>query len=243
MGANRSVFSSTRHRWSKTEAQQVAHRQCDFVRDKKWLPMAHVAERFSAMENGIRSFSALEFARCLGASTGCNQRAPSHPRKKSASPSLGIIDSQSTKTILASQEIGIDGGKKVKGRKRHIVVDTMGHLLHVSVHTANQHDTTSAPSVLERAAEKYPRIKAFSADAGYRGTAYNFVQNTLHKTCHISMKIKDTFAVLPIRWIVERTFAWLGNARRLAKDFEILTATAENFIRIAMIKITLANLL
>lgn len=156
---------------------------------------------------------------------------------------MGIIDSQSTKTILASKEIGIDGGKKVKGRKRNIVVDTMGHLLHVAVHAANQHDTTSAPPVVERAAEKYPRIKAFSADAGYRGTAYDFVQNTLHKTCHISRKIKDTFAVLPIRWIVERTFAWLGNARRLAKDFEILTATAENFIRITMIKITLANLL
>lgn len=124
-------------------------------------------------------------------------------KKKSATPSLGIIDSQSTKTILASEEISIDGGKKVKGRKRHIVVDTMGHLLQVAVHAANQHDTTAAPSVLDRATEKYPRIKAFSTDAGYRGITYDFVQNTLHKTCHISMKIKDTFAVLPIRWIVE----------------------------------------
>lgn len=97
--------------------------------------------------------------------------------------------------------------------------------------------------MVERAAEKYPRIKAFSADAGYRGTAYDFVQNMLHKTCHILRKIKDTFAVLPIRWIVERTFTWLGSARRLAKDSEILMATAENFIRIATVNITLAHLL
>ena len=77
---------------------------------------------------------------------------------------------------------------------------------------------------------------------GYRGTTVDFVEQRLGLACHISTKIKDTFAVLPKRWIVERTFAWLGNFRRLAKDVEILTGTAENMIRIAMLKITLAKL-
>lgn len=160
---------------------------------------------------------------------------------KAATPGYGIIDSQSVKTQYASEERGIDGGKPVKGRKRHIVVDTPGNLLHVGVHAANQTDTKAAAPVLERTAEKYPRLEAFSGDAGYRGSAVSFVDETLQLTLHIATKLGEGFTVLPKRWIVERTFAWLGGFRRLAKDFEILTATAENFIRIAMLKITLAK--
>ena len=157
-------------------------------------------------------------------------------------PSYGIVDSQSVKTVTASEEIGIDGGKKTKGRKRHIVVDIMGNLLHVQVHAANVHDTKGAPSLLARTVEKWPTLQAFSADAGYRGTTLKCVQEVLKRQCHISTKIKDGFAVLPKRWVVERTFAWLGNFRRLAKDVEVLTATAENFVRVAMVKMTLAKL-
>lgn len=159
-----------------------------------------------------------------------------------AKPSYGIIDSQSVKTIYASEERGIDGGKKVKGRKRHIIVDILGNLLHVSVHAANTHDTKAAPAVFERVAEKYASVKAFSGDAVYRGTSVIFVESELQLKLHISTKIKDTFAILPKRWIVERTFAWLCNFRRLAKDVEILTGTAENIIRIAMFRLVLAKL-
>ena len=160
---------------------------------------------------------------------------------RKASPSYGIIDSQSVKTQYASEERGIDGGKKVKGRKRHIVVDILGHMLSVSVHAANRSDTVAGGPVMERAAEKHPSISAFSADAGYRGTAVRFVEKILGRALHISTKIKDEWAVLPKRWVVERTFSWLGNHRRLSKDFEILTGTAENMIRIAMLKKTLAK--
>nr|VFK64457.1 MAG: Transposase DDE domain-containing protein [Candidatus Kentron sp. TUN]VFK64522.1 MAG: Transposase DDE domain-containing protein [Candidatus Kentron sp. TUN] len=80
-------------------------------------------------------------------------------------------------------------------------------------------------------------IKAFSGDEGYRGTAVKFVEKVLGLKLHISKKIKDTFAVLPKRWIVERTFAWFGNYRRLSKDYEILISTAENMVRIAMLSI------
>ncbi len=160
---------------------------------------------------------------------------------KKTGPSYGIIDAQSVKTQYSSEDRGIDGGKNVKGHKRHILVDTLGNLLHVSVHAANWSDTKAAGSVLARGAEKYPSLQAFSGDAGYRGTAVTFVDETLGMTLHISQKIKDGWAVLPKRWIVERTFAWLNNCRRLAKDFEILTGTAENLVRIAMLKITLAK--
>lgn len=162
--------------------------------------------------------------------------------KKRAVPSYAIIDSQSVKTVYASEERGIDGGKKIKVRKRHIIVDTVGNLLHVSVHRANINDTKTGVAVFERAAEKYPSIKAFSGDAGYRGTAVTFVEERLKLKLNISTKIKDVFAVLPIRWLVERTFAWLNGFRRLAKYVEILTATAENMIRIAMVRLTLAKL-
>ncbi len=94
---------------------------------------------------------------------------------------------------------------------------------------------------MQAARAAHPSLVAFSADAGYRGTAVRFVRDVLQCPLHISKKIADVFAVLPKRWIVERTFAWLGNFRRLAKDFEILTLSAENMIRIAMIKVSLAT--
>ena len=94
-------------------------------------------------------------------------------------PSYGIIDSQSVKTVYAREERGIDGNKKIKGRKRHIVVDILGNLMHVTVHAANESDTKSACSILEETANKYLTIEAFSGDAGYRGTAVDFVKKTI----------------------------------------------------------------
>lgn len=121
------------------------------------------------------------------------------------------------------------------------MVDTLGNLIQVIVHAANLHDTKSGVDVLKAAAEKYPTIAAFSGDAGYRGTAVEFVESVLKLKLHISQRIKDAFAILPKRWIVERTFAWLGSYRRLSKDYEILTRSAENMVRIAMIQITLSK--
>lgn len=185
----------------------------------------------------------MEQKRRLGSGTGSIEQDVSKKKQRQPGPSYGIIDSQSTKTQYGSEERGIDGGKKVKGRKRHIVVDSLGNLLHVQVHAANIHDTVAGGEVMRRAKEKWPRLVAFSGDAGYRGTAVRFVEQQLRMTLPISEKIKDGFAVLPNRWVVERTFAWLGHFRRLAKDFEVLTATAENWVRIAMIKMTLAKCL
>lgn len=162
---------------------------------------------------------------------------------KKAGPSYGIIDAQSVKTQYDSEERGFDGGKKVKGHKRHILVDILGNLLNVKVHAANLSDTKMACPIFEQSMKKYPSIQAFSGDAGYCGTAVKFVDEVLGMTLHISRKIKDEWAVLPKRWIVERTFAWLNHFRRLAKDFEILTITSENVVRIAMLKLTIAKAL
>ena len=134
------------------------------------------------------------------------------------------------------------GEKKVKGRKRHIVTDIEGHLLHVKVHAANIHDTKSAPDVLDRAYEKFPSIKGFSADEGYRGTTVDYVEKEMGLIMEVSKKIKDEWAILAKRWVVERTFSWINNARRMAKDFEISTCSAENFIRISMIQVVLDRL-
>lgn len=115
-------------------------------------------------------------------------------------------------------------------------------MLDVKVHAANIHDTSVGDFMCKETLEKYPSIKGFCADGGYRGTTKNYVEKILNLTIDISKKIKDVFAVIPVRWVVERTFAWINNFRRLAKDFEILTRSAENFIRIAMIRITLCKL-
>ena len=130
----------------------------------------------------------------------------------------------------------------MKGRKRHIVTDIEGHLLHVKVHAANICDTKAAPSILDAVKEKFSTLKAFSADDGYRGTTVEHVEKKMQLMIEISKKIKDGWAILAKRWVVERTLAWINNCRRLSKDFEILTCSSENFIRIAMIKIMLDRL-
>lgn len=121
----------------------------------------------------------------------------------------------------------------MKGRKRHIVTDTLGHILHVQVHAANIHDTVGGCCVFEKALKKYPALKGVCADAGYRKTMEEFVKNVCQKTIEISQRISEKWAILPKRWVVERTFSWLNGYRRLAKDFEISTSSAENYVMIA----------
>ena len=123
--------------------------------------------------------------------------------------------------------------KKVKGRKRHIVTDTQGHILQVTVHAANIHDTIAGCKVFEIAQRKYPSIKGVCADAGYRRTVQDFVQIKLKKTVLIAIRTTRKWTVLDKRWVVERTLSWLGHFRRLSKDYEITINSAENNIMIA----------
>ena len=125
------------------------------------------------------------------------------------------------------------GEKKIKGRKRHLVTDTAGHILHVKVHKANIHDTIGGCEVFKEALEKYPTLEGVCADKGYRKTFKLFVQNILKRTVAICSGIKNQWMILPKRWIVERTFAWLNHFRRLSKDYEITKRAEENNVMIA----------
>ena len=125
------------------------------------------------------------------------------------------------------------GGKKVKGRKRHIVTDTMGNLLAVTVHAANIHDTKSGINPARKSFGKYPTIEKFCGDDGYRKSFEEAVIVQLGLSVDISARIVPTFVVMPKRWVVERTFAWLGNSRRLSKDYEISTISEESWTYIS----------
>jgi len=241
MGARPGLFSADGQAWRGTKTRQAGDCERHILPQQDRLPVADAAGWLPALANRVRPLAAMEPTRCLGEHAGCLERDAPKKNGRRPAPSYGIVDSQSVKTVYASEGRGYDGNKKVKGRKRHVVVDTLGNLIQVLVHAANEHDSKAGCDVLKAAADKHATLEAFSGDAGYRGTAVEFVETALKLKLHISQKIKDAFAVLPTRWVVERTFAWLGNYRRLAKDFEILTQSAENMVRIAMIQITLAK--
>lgn len=142
---------------------------------------------------------------------------------REASPRAGIIDSQSVKTTESGGPSGYDAGKKVKGRKRHILTDTSGFLISILVHTADIQDRDGAVDVLKRICQRFPWLRHIFADGGYAGdklrTALAKAGNWVIEIIKRSDKAKG-FEVLPRRWVVERTFAWLGRCRRLAKDWE-----------------------
>ena len=124
--------------------------------------------------------------------------------------------------------------KKVKGRKRHIVTDIMGNLLAVRVHAANIHDAVGGVDVMKDALNKYPSLKGVCADDAYR-KSFKEIFEKLGITVDISERINPGWGLLPKRWRVERTFAWMNGSRRLAKDYEINTISAENMTIISHI--------
>jgi putative transposase len=131
----------------------------------------------------------------------------------------------------------------VTGRKRHIVVDTMGLLLAVVVHPANVQDRDGAKLVLQKLTGRYPRLQLIWADGGYAGQLIAWVQELGGWLLEIVKRPDESrFVVLPRRWVVERTFAWLGRHRRLSKDYEALPESSETFILIATIYLMLHRL-
>jgi len=165
---------------------------------------------------------------------------------RAAAPSAAIIDSQSVRAAptVASSTRGYDAGKKVQGRKRHIAVDTLGLLIAVLVTPASTSDRIAARSLLRRLRSAAGRrVGLVWADGGYTGTLLDWAHSTLALTVEI-VKRPDLphFTVLPRRWVVERTLAWITNHRRCVRDYERLRHHHEAMIRWSMIRITVRRL-
>lgn len=166
---------------------------------------------------------------------------------RKVAPTAAIVDSQSVKTPDQAGERGYDAGKKIKGRKRHVAVDTFGLLLAVTITTAAMQDRDAAKMLIRGLVNLFGRIQIIWADGGYLGELVRWVKNLRpygKLRLEIVRRCDDVkgFKVLPRRWVVERTFGWFYKSRRLCRDYEVRIDHSASMLRICMIRIMVRRL-
>jgi len=229
-----SAAGRTPRRRPSAQVPVAAGSGCPVVCGEDRLSVAPVAGRFSSMAVGTSTVPRLARQRDLGA---CDQDvAGTRPSGKGAKR----LSHRGDHRFSVGQDgakrgrRGYDAGKKVKGRKRHIAVDTEGNLLAVIVHSAGIQDRTAGRAVLMRLFCRIDTISTVFADGGYTGALIEWAREMFGYTVEIVKRNEQhLFRVLPKRWIVERTFAWLNWSRRLSKDYELRHTSAETMIYIA----------
>lgn len=160
-------------------------------------------------------------------------------KRQNENPSTGILDSQSTRSANNQSLKRVDGNKKIKGIKRHVVVDKNGWLITVMVCVAHIHDSKAALLLLRRLKENMLGIKILIADGGYRGELIDIAKQCFNYIIQIVLRTdqdKNQFKPLPMRWVIERTFAWYDNDRRLCRNYELLLESSEAMVKLASIR-------
>ena len=227
-----------------THPRSARNPQCNLLRPSQRLRLAHVAAGFSPLPDGLLLLPEVAQGWDLGKDPRNSSRPASSRRGTRGQPQRGDSGQPNREDHGKRGSRGYDAGKKIQGRKRHILVDTLGLLLICVVHAANVQDRDGAKLVLEKVGQSFPRLQRIWADGGYAGQLVDWVKG-LGKWVLEIVKRSDSakgFEVLPHRWIVERTFGWLGRHRRLSKDYEVYPETSEALIRLAMIRLMVRRL-